>query len=596
MIRQRLFKPDKESIAYQLRKLIYRAAVEVVGKRKIKFSEIILEHPANPEHGDYATNIAMQIKHRGYLTSWDLANAIVNTLRSQGLPEFIAKIEVAKPGFINFWLHRDRLVSELERVLKEKKKYGFSNIGKGKTVIVDYSSPNIAKPFAIGHLRSTIIGQAIYNIYKFLGWKTIGDNHLGDWGTQFGKLIVAIGKWGRKKKFSIAELVKLYVKFHKEATKKPELDNEARVWFKKLEDGDREAKKIWRMCIEASTEEFQRIYDLLEVKIDYAYGESFYEDKMPAVIERAKRKKVAVKSEGAWVIKFPEFGIPPAMILKSDGATTYETRDLACIAYRKKRWRPDLYIYEVGVEQKLHFQQTFAAAVKLGYGRAGHFVHIAHGLIRLPSGKLSTRKGKVIYLEKVLEESTKRAKRIIEASETGRGLSKRKQEEVARAVGVGAVKYFDLMHHYSTGIVFDWEKMFVLEGNSGPYLQYTYARTRSVLRKAKQNGKLNSQFSTRFAGRQVFNSQFEPEELLILRIVYQFPEIVRESAEKFAPNLLCNFLYGLAQRYNLFYNRHSILQAGSPELVEGRLALTTATAQILENGLTLLGIPTPERM
>jgi len=582
------FKVERTSLAYQLSREIYRVVAAVVGKRAVKPEAVILEHPAQPEHGDYSTNIALRVKSKKYPLPLDLAHEIVNRWRSRGLPESLGKIEVASPGFINLWLKTEVLVSQLERVLEEKDEYGMSSVGQGKTVVIDYSSPNIAKPFGIGHLRSTIIGQALYNLYRFLGFKTIGDNHLGDWGTQFGKIIVAVKKWnqGKIQNLSIEKLEKLYVKFHREADKNEKLIDEARVWFKKLEEKDPEARKIWRACVEVSMKEFNRIYDLLGVKIDYAYGESFYEDKMPAVIERAKKLGIAVESEGALVIKFPELGLPPAMLLKSDGATTYETRDLACIAYRKKRWQPDLYLYEVGAEQKLHFQQTFAAAVKLGYGRPEQFVHVAHGLIRLPEGKMSTRKGKTIHLEAVLHEAIDRARKIIENSETSRGLKKREQAAVARAVGVGAVKYFDLLHHPTTSYVFDWQKAFVLEGNSAPYLQYTYARCRSVW----QRGEIaNLQLS-------VSGLEFNDEELALLRTIYRFPEVVVEAGKNFAPNLICNFLFDLGQKYNLFYHRHPILKAESKERVHFRLALTLAVGQVIKNGLGLLGIETPERM
>lgn len=556
-------------------------------KLKITDSLLVFEHPANPEHGDYSTNIAFLVKRKDFPTPFDLANKIVNTFRSLGIPEYVAKIEVKAPAFINIWLKNELLATQLERVLKEKDKYGSSDKGKGKTMVIDYSSPNIAKPFGIGHLRSTIIGQSIYNIYKFLGWKTIGDNHLGDWGTQFGKLIVAIKKWGGKKKPDIAYLGKLYIKFHQEAAKNPKLDDEARAWFKKLEDGNPEAREIWKDCVDVSLKEFDQIYDLLGVKIDYALGESFYEDKMPAVIKYAKKKKIAVKSEGALVIKFPKLNIPPAIVLKSDGATTYETRDLACVVYRKKRWQPDLYVYEVGAEQKLHFQQTFAAAIKLGYGKPEQFVHMAHGFIQLPSGKkMSTRAGKTVHLEKVLMEAIKRAKKIIKDSGTDRGLGKREKETVAQAVGVGAIKYFDLMHHYTSNIIFDWEKMFQLEGNSAPYLQYTYARCQSVLRKAEtKETSLSEELP-----------QLETEEVALLRTIYKFSEVIQEAGENFAPNLLCNFLFDLAQKYNLFYNKQPILKAESEELKNFRLALTMAAGQVIKNGLYLLDIETPERM
>jgi len=618
---------DKESLNYEIRQLVWRAAQKVVGKGKVNFEEVVLEHPEDFAHGDYSTNIAMRLHSRktlstsaralagrsghvgigGGVSSYELAVEIANALREQGLPDFIAKIEVAPSGFLNIWLQNEYLISQIIEVLKKKEKYGSSKLGKGKTMVIDYSSPNIAKPFGVGHLRSTIIGQSIYNLYKFLGWKTIGDNHLGDWGTQFGKLIVAIRRWSKKplNQLTIADLEKLYVKFHQQASKKPELENEAREWFKKLEEKDSEARKIWKTCVEVSLKEFDRVYQLLGVKINYALGESFYEDKMPEIIKLALRRKIAKKSQGALVIDLAEAEIPPAMLLKSDGATTYLLRDLATIWYRKRRWHPDLYVYEVGADQKLHFQQLFLAALKLGLGKIDQFVHVAHGLIRFEKRKMSTRAGKTIHLEKVLEEAIRRAKKIIQASQTRRGLSSRQQEKVARAVGIGAVKYFDLSHHPTTDIIFDWEKMFRLEGNSASYLQYTYARTQSVIRKSK----IQSTTSLS-AGRQAkFKKDFKiqasslklnNEEVNLLRTIYKFPEVVREAAENFSPNLICNFLFDLAGKFNLFYNKWSILKPETTSRVEDirnfRLALTVAVGQVIKNGLGLLGIETLEKM
>ena len=593
---------DKESLNYKIRQLVWRAAQKVVGKGKVKFEDVVLEHPEDPVHGDYSTNIALKSHLRGGIlqTPWDLANEIANGFREQGLPDFIAKIEVAPPGFINIWLQNEYLISQLAEVLKKKEKYGSSKLGKGKTMVIDYSSPNIAKPFGIGHLRSTIIGQAIYNLYKFLGWKTIGDNHLGDWGTQFGKLIVAIRRWAKKpvSQLTIADLEKLYVKFHQRASKKPQLEDEAREWFKKLEEKNSEARKIWKTCVEVSLKEFDRIYQLLGVKIDYTLGESFYEDKMPEIINLALAKKIAKKSQGALVIDLSEAGIPPAMLLKSDGTTTYLLRDLATICYRKRRWQPDLYVYEVGADQKLHFQQLFLAASKLGLGKITQFVHVAHGLIRFEEGKMSTREGKTVLLEEVLEEAIRRAKKIIQVSQTKRGLSAHQQEKVARLVGIGAVKYFDLSHHPTTDIIFDWEKMFRLEGNSAPYLQYTYARTQSVLRKF-QISNFKFQISSKKCFRfQVSSFKLNEEEIALLRTIYKFPEVVLEAAGNFAPNLICNFLFDLAGKFNLFYNKWPILRPES--YVENtrhfRLALTAAVGQVIKNGLSLLGIETLERM
>ena len=506
----------------------------------------------------------------------------------------IDRVAIVPPGFINFWLSKEFLIDSVVQSIELGEKFGSSKVGEGKTVVIDYSSPNIAKPFGIGHLRSTIIGQALYNLYKFTGWKTIGDNHLGDWGTQFGKIIVAIKKWGRKNlaEMSIKDLEELYVKFHQEAEKEPGLEDEARVWFKKLEDKNPEAKKIWQSCVSLSLKEFDRIYNLLGVKIDYALGESFYEDKMDKVIIEAKDKGITKESRGALIIEIPRIKTP-LMLLKSDGATIYHTRDLATIKYRLKRWKPDLYIYEVGAEHKLYFQQLFAAAAMLGYGELSQFVHIGHGLYRWSEGKFSTREGKTIYLEEVLQEAIQRAKKLAQGAGISRELPENLQEKIARSVGIGAVKYNDLKQKPEGDIIFAWDKILSLEGNSGPYLQYTYARARSVLRKA---GKVH------LGGVEVVASppsEVKPsnsEELALLRTIYQFPEAILAAARDFAPNLICNFLFDLAQKYNNFYNLYPIIKAPSEEIVNLRLALTQATAQVLKNGLLLLGIQPLEKM
>ncbi len=548
------------------------------------FSEIIVEHPKEMLHGDYATSVALVTGRVLKKNPMEIAE----TIKSQILdlePDFFEKVEVVKPGFINFFLSQQSLVSSLNNILKEKEKYGSAKIGK--TVVIDYSAPNIAKPFGIGHLRSTVLGQSIYNIYKFLGWKCIGDNHLGDWGTQFGKMIVAIKKWANKEKLkdlSIDDLEKLYIKFHEETESNPDLEEEARAWFKKLEDNNKEAKEIWQICVDISLKEFDRIYNLLGIKIDYVLGESFYQGKMMPIIKEANKKKIVVKSQGALIIKYPGDKLPLAIILKSDGATNYFTRDLATVQHRLKAWKPDLIIYEVGVEQSLHFQQLFWAIELLGWAKREKFFHMAHGLYRSKEGKLSTRKGKTIHLEAVLQEAIERAKKIIEQSETSKDLSSKEKEQIARDVGIGAVKYNDLSQHYSKNIVFSWDKILNLKGNSGPYLQYTFARCKSVLRKSK----------TKINFKEIDN--INSEEKGILRTIYRFPEIVQEAADKFSPNLICNFAFDLAQKYNLFYQKHSIIKAETDNLKMFRLGLTAGVAQVLENSLSLLGISAPSQM
>ncbi len=555
-----------------------------VAQKNGAFPEIIIEHPKEMFHGDYATSVALVIGRSLKKNPMEIAE----TIKSQILdlePDFFEKVEVVKPGFINFFLSQQSLINSLNNILKEKEKYGSAQTNK--TVVIDYSAPNIAKPFGIGHLRSTIIGQSIYNIYQFLGWKCIGDNHLGDWGTQFGKMIVAIKKWANKEKLkdlSIADLEKLYIRFHEEIESNPDLEEEARVWFKKLEDNNKEAKEIWQTCVDISLKEFNKVYDLLGIKIDYVLGESFYQGKMMSIIKEANKKKIVVKSQGALIIKYPGDKLPPAIILKSDGATNYFTRDLATVQYRLKTWKPDLIIYEVGVEQSLHFQQLFWAIELLGWAKRNKFFHMAHGLYRSKEGRLSTRKGKIIHLESVLQEAIDKAKKIINESETGKDLPDKEKEKIAQTVGIGAVKYNDLSQHYTKNIVFSWDKILNLKGNSGPYLQYTFTRCKSVLRKSKT--KIN------FKNIKDFNL----EEKDILRTIYRFPEIVQEAADKFSPNLICNFAFDLAQKYNLFYQKHSIIKAETDNLKMFRLGLTAAVAQVLENSLSLLGISVPEKM
>ncbi|MDI6592097.1 MAG: arginine--tRNA ligase [Patescibacteria group bacterium] len=587
-------------IREKISKLIKNSIKELQMARKLpKFDipEIQIEHPEEKTHGDYATNLAMIIAKEIKKDSLEIAKLINNQLLiiNKNLKLF-EKIEVKNPGFINFFLSKEFLIKELEEILRKKEKYGSGQEKERKTIVIDYSSPNIAKPFGIGHLRSTIIGQAIYNIYKFLGWRCIGDNHLGDWGTQFGKLIYQIkekklkGKTQRERKkilksLTLEELERLYVEFHKRAQFEPELEEEARKWFKKLEKGDKEAKEIWQILKDISLKEFKRIYQLLGVKFDYCLGESFYEDKLKEVIKEVIKKKIALESKGALIIKFPKDILPPAMVLKSDKTSTYFTRDLATIKYRLKRWKPDLIVYEVGADQILHFKQLFWAAELLGWAKREKFFHVAHGLIRWKGGKFSTRRGKTIHLEEVLKEAIKRAENIIEKSKTGRGLSEKEKQKVAKAVGIGAVKYNDLSQHYSSDIIFDWQKILNLKGNSGPYLQYTFARCKSVLKKA--NFKKRVKITYR---------DFNKEEMEILHQIYKFPEIIEESAKRFSPNLICDFIFDLAKNYNLFYNLHPIIRAENSEQKLFRLSLTQAVSQILKKALDLLGILVPERM
>lgn len=542
------------SVMSSLKDQLIKALEEAAGVKNPQ-----LEFPEREEFGDYSSNVAI-------VNKLPVEEIIGKLNKMADLP---AKAE-AKAGFINFRLKKDVLIGSLNDI-------DIPKIGRGKTVVIDYSSPNVAKPFGIGHLRSTIVGQVLYNLYKSLGYEVIGDNHLGDWGTQFGKLLYMIDKT-KTNDFSIENLEKLYVEFHEH----PEWENDGRAWFKKLEEGDSNTREIWQKCVEVSMAEFERIYKILGVKIDLAFGESYYESEMKAMMDDSKIKKfISEGEEGAKVINLN--GMPPLMFLKGDGATTYATRDMATIIFRVRKWNPDIFIYEVGAEQTLYFRQLFAAARLMGIVKDKvELVHTAHGLYLAPDGKkFSTRKGKTVKLEEVLIEAIERAKKL----QKGRSAS---AEATARQVGIGAIKYFDLSHQPTSDITFDWEKMMAMEGNSGPYLQYTVARTNSVLAKASVLQGVTLQVLQVLQG---YTLQYE--EVAILRKLAQFQEIIINAAKTYSPNILCNYLYDLASKFNTFYNKHRIIGGTNYEL---RVMITKGVGQVLKNGLNLLGISAPERM
>ena len=503
----------KKVFTYQLREWVYRVWEEVAGKEKnlLGFEDIVIEHPGDPNYGDYSTNVAMVLAGKLEKRPLEIAKLLKKELKKIVGKE-IGKIEVVAPGFINFWLSKDYLIDKANLIQKKDFLKEISKFGKGKTMVIDYSAPNIAKSFGIGHLRSTNIGQAIYNLYQILGWKTIGDNHLGDWGTQFGKLIVAIKKWWNKdlQNLTVKELEKLYVKFHKEAKDKPELEDEGRFWFKKLEQGNKEAKRIWQFCVDISLKEFDEVYKLLGIKIDCAYGESFYHFNgwMDKVLEDVKNKKLLKTSRGAKVVYIPGLNVP-GILIKSDGATMYLLRDLATVKFRVQKWQPDLIVYEVGTDQKLYFQQVFSIAEKLGYISSDKLIHIAHGLIRWPHGKFSTRKGDTIHLADIIKKVIRRSEKLVNSSQTGKVLSQSEKKKIAKAVGIGGIKFNDLKQEPQKDIIFDWDKILSIEGYSSPYLQYTYARSISVLTK-----------SGGVAGVLVKNYKFNFEEMALLRTFY----------------------------------------------------------------------------
>jgi arginyl-tRNA synthetase len=562
--------------------------------------EFIVEHPSDINFGDYSTNVAMVAyrnlakfnnshvpggKHPGtiwakpeihYHNPRELAENIRNNIiNDQFLMINIEKVEVAGAGFINFYLKPEILIKEAEVINYENEfREKMNEYGKGKTMVIDYSAPNIAKPFGIGHLRSTNIGQAIYNIYKILGWNCIGDNHIGDWGTQFGKLIVAIKKWGEKDldKLTIDDLEKLYVKFHKEAETDEKLVDEGRDWFAKLENGDKEAREIWQKCIDISMIEFNKVYGLLGVKIDVVHGESFYEDMLEQVIKEIEDKKIARKSEGATIIEFEDKTV--AMLRKSNGATTYFTRDMATVKYRMEKWKPDLAIYEVGVDQQLHLKQVFKTAEMMEWMPKDGMVHVAHGLIRWETGKFSTRKGDTIHLSDVIERAMEKAKKMAPENDS----------ETIEAVAIGAIKFNDLSSDPRRDVVFDWEKMMSLEGDSGPYLQYTFARCQSVLDKTEIKEQKNIDN---------IPEKINDDEMALVKEFYKFEEKIVEASQRFSPSVIAEYLLSVARKYNEFYAKNRIIDQEEEVF---RVFLTKTTASILHQGLRLLGIKTVERM
>ncbi|MBI5753709.1 arginine--tRNA ligase [Candidatus Peregrinibacteria bacterium] len=548
-------------------------------------AEVKIDHPNQENYGDYASGVALQLSKILNLPPREIAEKLVKEIDTDDL---IEKVEIAGPGFINFFIKDSFLRYQVELVNREKDNFGTGEIGKNKNLIVEYSQPNIAKPLGIHHLLSTIIGQSIYNIFNKLGFKAISINHIGDWGTQFGKLIYAYKNWGEKKvieKNPIDELLKLYVKFHEEAEKNPKLEDEARKEFKDFEDGNKTNRELWEWFVRESLKEIQKTYDLLGgIHFDYTQGESFYEEKMAAIIKDGKKKKVFVKGdEGALVIKYDDPNIPTVPVQKGNGATLYITRDFAALKYRIDTWKPAKIIYVVDVAQTLHFKQLLTAATKLGWYK-GEAEHVAFGRMQFKDSKMSTRKGNIILLDEVLNEAIERAGKIIKEKNP----ELKNMDAVARAIGIGAVKYNVLSQNRTTNIVFDWDKMLALDGNSAPYLQYSYARARSILRKAEE------ELST--DGIKEDKTQSREKTRALIALFPQYAEFLNLAAQEYKPNVLCNYLYALAQKFNAFYNSVPVLKIADPKDKKERLEIVRASAQILKNGLNLLGVEVVEEM
>lgn len=490
---------------------------------------------------------------------------------------------VATGPYVNFFLNKAEISGQvIKEVVKEGADYGQQNEGKGENVTIDLSSPNIAKPFSVGHLRSTVIGDALSNIFRKMGYNTIKINHLGDWGKQFGLLMVAYKKWGSKEAVEanpIDELLQLYVRINAEIENDPALDDEGRLWFKKLEDGDPEATELWQWFRDESLVEFNRIYKLLGVEFDSLNGEAFYNDKMDEGIKILEEKGLLEESKGASIVNLDDVNLPPAMIKKSDGATLYITRDIATAMYRARTYNFVKSIYVVGQEQSNHFRQLKAVLKKMGFDWSDDMTHVDFGLVTKNRQKLSTRKGNIILLEPTLQEAISRAKSQIE----DKNPELENKEAVAHAVGVGAVKFYDLKTDRRNGYDFDLEAMVSFEGETGPYIQYAYARIQSILRKADFTPDANADYRLNDA-----------ESWEIIKLLQDFSRVVKRAADNYEPSLIAKYAISLAQAFNKYYAHTRILDE-SPER-DSRLALSYSTAVVLKEALRLLGVDAPEKM
>ncbi|MBK5126505.1 arginine--tRNA ligase [Streptococcus parasanguinis] len=490
---------------------------------------------------------------------------------------------VATGPYVNFFLDKSKISDQvIQSVIEAGADYGQQDEGHGQNITIDLSSPNIAKPFSVGHLRSTVIGDALSNIFRKMGYNTIKINHLGDWGKQFGLLMVAYKKWGSKEAVEanpIDELLKLYVRINAEIENDPELDEEGRKWFKKLEDGDPEATELWQWFRDESLVEFNRIYKLLGVEFDSLNGEAFYNDKMDEGVQILEEKGLLKESKGASIVELDDVNLPPAMIKKSDGATLYITRDIATAIYRARTYNFVKNIYAVGQEQSNHFRQLKAVLKKMGFDWSDDMVHVDFGLVTKNRQKLSTRKGNIILLEPTLQEAISRAKAQIEEKNP----ELENKEEVAHAVGVGAVKFYDLKTDRRNGYDFDLEAMVSFEGETGPYVQYAYARIQSILRKANFTPSTDATYSLS-----------DPESWEIIKLLQDFSRVVKRAAENYDPSLIAKYAINLAQAFNKYYAHTRILDE-SPER-DSRLALSYSTAVVLKEALRLLGVDAPEKM
>ncbi|WP_283624298.1 arginine--tRNA ligase [Clostridium butyricum] len=545
---------------------------------EVEAIEKLIEIPPKPEMGDYAFPCFQLSK-----VMRKAPNMIAEELKGLIDSEGFERIESLGP-YLNFFVDKGVFAKNtLNKVLEEGDNYGASNIGEGKTVCVEYSSPNIAKPFHVGHLFTTAIGNSLYKMFKKEGYNTVGLNHLGDWGTQFGKLISAYNRWVDEEaleKDPIDELLRIYVKFHEEAKKDTSLEDEARANFKALENGDPQATALWNRFRDLSLKEFERVYDILDVKFDSLNGEAFYNDKMDVVVDELKEKGLLVESNGAQVVMLEDYNMPPCIVLKADGASIYATRDLAAAMYRKKTYDFHKCVYVVGTPQALHFKQVFKVLDLAGHEWAKDCVHVGFGLVKFADRKLSTRDGSIVLLDDLLREAVEKTMEAIKDKEEIKN-----KEEVAKKIGVGAVIFTYLKNSREKDIVFDWKEILSFEGETGPYVQYAYARGNSILERAGE-----------FSGSIDYSKLSSKEEFELVKSLGNFNNVITLALDKLEPSILTRYVIEVAKGFNKFYNAHSVLNLEDEELKRARLNLVKASLQVIKNGLELLGIGVVEKM
>lgn len=543
-----------------------------------------IEIPPNSDLGDYAFpcfKLAKALRKAPPVIAQEIKNQI-------DLDEnIIEKIEIVG-GYLNIYINKKTLIGNvLMEVAEKQEKYGSSNIGQGKNVVIDYSAPNIAKPFHIGHLRSTVIGGALYKIYNFLGYNSVGINYLGDWGLQFGKVMAGYDLWKDEYDFSQSEIqaiLKIYIRFNQEEKEKPELTEMARQYFKRLEEGNPKEVETWKWIRKISLENYQKTYDLLNSKFDSYNGESYYNDKMDAVVEEIKEKGLLKASEGAQVVDLEEYDMPPCIIITSAGTTIYATRDLASLKDRINKYNFEKAIYVVGNEQRLHFKQVFKVLELMGYPEyASKCEHVPFGLVVDKDGeKIGSRKGNSVFLEDILKEAIQKVEKIINEKNP----SLENKEEVARKVGVGAIIFNDLSNSRIKDEIFDWDMLLNFQGETGPYIQYIYVRTRSLLEKA---GYIPDIKNVDFSKIQ------EKEAIETIKLLYRFNEVIENAAQKNEPSVVARYLIDVAQNFSTFYNEHKIITEDKA-VQDARLALTYCVGTVLKTGVTLLGMEMPNKM